>query len=333
LREKLRVSGGGVVFTTIQKFLPEDHDRGRVVWLRPRQEASGQDFDQVVLLDDVGRVADAQPADFDGDGDIDIVVAVFGWHTTGNVLLLTQLEPAGGQLRFETSVIDPRSGAIHVPVADLNGDNRPDFVVVYSQEHESVEACINRDGRTFDKQVLYRAGDPSHGSTGIRLVDLDGDGDQDVLYTNGDTFDSYYVKPSHSIRWLENRGDLTWKDHLLASMPGVSRALSADLDGDGDLDVAACSFIPAQSIGRHPEVASFSSLVWLEQQPGRFLRHEIESNRCNHAALELADVNHDGALDLVVGNFGQSPTDRLRPLTVWLNRSPAAALSFQTSDQ
>ena len=251
---------------------------------------------------------------------MDIVVAVFGWHTTGNVVLLRQQSAEGGRLRFETTVIDRRPGAIHVPVADLNGDNRPDFVVVFSQEHESVEAFINRTDGAFDKQILYRAPDPSYGSTGIQLIDLDRDGDWDVLYTNGDTFDSYYVKPYHSIRWIENRGDSSWQDHQLTSLPGVSRALAGDLDGDGDLDIAACSFIPAQSIARQPEVASFASLIWLEQQGGKFVRHEIEANHCVHAALELADLNRDGALDIVVGNFGQSPADKLRPLTVWLNQ-------------
>ena len=47
-----------------------DHLLGQVVWLR---QASDGGFETIVLDADLGRVADVQPGDFDGDGDTDIV--------------------------------------------------------------------------------------------------------------------------------------------------------------------------------------------------------------------------------------------------------------------
>ena len=303
-------------------YLPEDHDRGRVRWLREAATGTSSALVESTVLSGVGRVADMQTADFDADGDTDIVVAVFGWHATGSVLLLVRDGEKGGQPHFAVQSVDSRTGAIHVPVADLNGDGHPDFVALFSQEHESVEAFLNRGDGTFQRQVLFQVPDPSYGSTGIALVDLDADRDLDVLYTNGDSFDSFYVKPQHSIRWIENRGP-SWQDQVLCRLPGVHAARAADLDGDGDLDVAACCFIPPDTIARQPELTRIASLIWLEQSGGKFVRHDLEHDNAVHATLELADVNRDGAIDIVAGNFGHSPDDRAWPLDVWLNRPPS----------
>lgn len=317
------LDGDGIadyLVSDLGSFLPEDHRQGRVVWLRPRAGGSRTDFEQFVLLDGVGRVADAEAGDFDGDGDLDVVVAVFGWHTTGCVMLLRNEGSEEGRPNLVQEILDKRTGAIHVPVVDLNGDGRADFVALLAQEHESVEAFIARPDGKFDNQVLYQAPDPSYGSSGIDLVDLDQDGDVDVLYTNGDTFDSYYAKPHHGIRWIENRGADGWKERLLANLPGVHRALAGDLDGDGDLDIAACSFISSTSRERQPEVTRWSSLVWLEQRDGSFQMHEIEADRPDHACLALCDANGDNAPDLVVGNFGVLASEKTPPVTIWLNQ-------------
>ena len=58
----------------------------------------------------------------------------------------------------------------------------------------------------FRKETIYQAPHPAYGSTGIQLVDLDGDGRVDVLYTNGDVFDDNILKPYHGIHWLQNQG-------------------------------------------------------------------------------------------------------------------------------
>src|SRR5262249_60292151 len=118
---------------------------------------------------------------------------------------------------------------------DLDGDGRLYFVALISQEHEAVVAFLNDGGGEFHRETIFSANEPAFGSSGIQLVDLDGDGDVDVLYTNGDTFDSFYPKPYHSIRWLENCGTFPFVDHLLTAMPGVHRALARALDGGGEL--------------------------------------------------------------------------------------------------
>jgi len=309
-----------LVVSELGRFPPEDHSEGRVSWLR---RTSDRQFETIVLQAGMGRVADVQPADFDGDGDLDLLVAEFGWHTTGSIALLENRAGPGERPHFELRKIDSRHGTIHVPVADLNGDGRPDFVAAISQEHETVEIFINDGAGGFDRQKIFDAHDPSFGTSGIQLVDLDQDGDLDVIHTNGDTFDSFYLKPNHGIRWLENRGDGTFDRRELTPMAGVHRALAGDLDGDGDLDIVACALFPRVLKGV-PPASGFASILWLEQTaPGEFVRHTIERESCRHASLALGDFDGDGRLDIAVAGFGETPKEPA--LTIWWNRSGSSA--------
>jgi hypothetical protein len=133
------------------------------------------------------------------------------------------------------------------------------------------------------------------------MVDLDGDGDLDVLLTHGDTFDDAVVKPYHGIQWLENRGAFPFVDHTLAEMPGVSRAQAVDLDGDGDLDIVACALLAG---GSDIDETTLPALVWLEQtRPGVFERHTLEKGAPRHASFDVGDLDHDGDVDIAVGTF------------------------------
>jgi hypothetical protein len=206
-----------------------------------------------------------------------------------------------------------------VPVADLNGDRLPDFVALVSQQHETVVAFLSDGAGGFHRETIDTAPHPAWGSSGLELVDLDRDGDLDALVTNGDMLDDFVVKPYHGIRWLENRGGFPWVPHPLAGLPGVNRARAADLDGDGDLDVVACAFVPPPREGDAPATLDDpASLVWLEQTaPGRFERHTLERGG-RHVSLDVGDYDGDGDLDLVVGSF-RGPGPEL--LEVWENRS------------
>jgi hypothetical protein len=306
------------VVCELGSFLPEDHDRGRVLWLH-RQPASGE-WETVVLQDQLGRVADAQPADVDGDGDVDLIVAEFGWRSTGHILLLENEGLTDGKPRFRKQILDDRHGTIHVPVADLNGDGRPDFVAVISQEFETIVAFLNLGDGKFQRQTIMTPRDPAYGSSGIQLVDFDRDGDLDVLYTNGDSFDSNIVKPYHGVQWLENRGEYPFKLHPIAKMPGVHRALAGDIDGDGDLDFAAVAFLPPVAAKNKSADTALAAVAWYEQtQPGEFVRHVLKGHTCHHPTCDLADIDGDGDLDLIVGQFVKDPIDVEPWFTIWVN--------------
>jgi hypothetical protein len=290
-----------VLVADLGNFSPTDLRCGKVLWLRGKPDGT---YEPHTLLENVGRVADVQAADFNGDGKLDLVVGVFGWQTTGEVLYLENKTTDWAHPEFEPHVVDKRHGAIHVPVTDLDGDGRPDFVALIAQEHETVVAYLNRGGGTFEQKTLYAAPHPAYGSSGIQLVDLNGDGKLDVLYTNGDVLDQpYLLKPYHSIQWLENKGNLEFEHHPLAPLYGVHRAVAADFRGTGRLDVAAVSFLPAEGFPQRDKL-NLASVIMLEQtEPGRFVCHTLETVSCDHVTCVAGDLFGSGRPDLVTGTF------------------------------
>lgn len=307
-----------LVVADLGSYQPQDHELGAVWWYRDLS-ATSPEPERIPIFGGVGRIADVQVFDADADGDQDLVVAEFGWHKTGGIHLLENQGMEQAKPKFQPHLLDHRSGTIHVPVADIDGDGRLDFVALISQEHETAVAFLNRGNLKFEAKELAEPQDPSIGSSGLSLVDLDGDRDLDVLQTCGDTFDSYSIKPNHGVQWLENTGDMQFTRHVLAELPGAHRALAGDMDGDGDLDVVAAAFLPRQ-LRKQPSTADLDSLILLRQtKPGTFERSRLQGTLTHHMAVEMADFDLDGDLDLAVGNFAEQQLDDLAPLTIWWN--------------
>ena len=295
-----------------------DHTLGRVVWLR---QSAVDSFEEIVLASGLGRPTDIQPTDIDGDGDLDLLVADFGAFQTGKIVLLKNVGVSAGRPTFEPVVLDTRPGTIHVPVHDFNRDGQPDFVALVSQEYEHVEVFMNQGGTRFNNHRLWSAPDLTFGSSGIELVDLDRDGDMDILYTNGDVLVNDYANPAHGVQWLENLGELRFAYHRLIDMPGAYRALAGDLDLDGDMDIVAVAMF-SQDV-RPPQVAKapFGSIVCLEQtSPGQFVRHTLEAGFTHHATLEMADFDSDGDLDFAAGTFAVQERQFSHWLAIWWNQ-------------
>ncbi|MGV3485747.1 MAG: FG-GAP repeat domain-containing protein [Planctomycetaceae bacterium] len=294
---------------------PQVENQGSVWVLR------GQDgeFKRHALKLGLSRVADVQPIDYDSDGDLDLIAGDFGFHFVGSIYLGTNEGQQGDLPRYSWQVIDPRPGTISLPTVDFDGDGRTDFLALIAQHYETVELKLNRGDGKFETKVIYAAGDPSWGTSGMELIDFDGDGDLDVLYTNGDTFDDTLAKPYHGIKWLENEGSFPFTVHEVAEMPGCYRAVAGDIDGDGDSDIAAVAYLSTQEVSKYaPD--TFDGVAWFEQQDGgRFVRHSLQKNVCEAATCALTDWDVDGDLDLVVPP--STVEHRFQDgLTVFLNR-------------
>lgn len=295
-----------ILVADLGTVVPSDSTNGAIVWLRPRPTG---EFEVIPLANGLGRVAEVRAADFDGDGDQDLVAAVFGWRRVGEILYLERTGTRDGVPSFEKYTVDQRVGAITVPVVDLNADRRPDFLALLAQHHESIIAFHNTGRGRFEPHLVFSADHPNWGSSSLDLVDLDGDGDQDLLLTNGDTLDDLVLKPYHGVEWLENTGKYPYPMRRLANLPGAHRTRAADLDGDGDLDLVTCAFLPFVKKDM-PGAELAESLIWLEQTaPGQYTRHSLETASCTHPTMDAADFDQDGDIDIVVGNMTMAQGD------------------------
>ena len=300
-----------LLVASLGELFPSDLRIGSVVVLENDGE---QRFTSRVAAEGIPRVADVRAGDLDGDGDLDLAVAAFGYDH-GETLWL---ENRGGWA-FEAHVLQRFSGAINALVADLDDDGARDIVALVSQEWEEIWAF---PGPELRQRLLWGTTNPDYGSSWITLVDLDRDGDPDILHSNGDAFDYAPAnsRPWHGVQWLENRGGMQFEPHRIADLQGASSPRAADLDGDGDLDVAVVSAY------NQWDDESAHSLVWLENN-GRmqFAMHRIARSPTHLITLAAGDLDGDGDADLVTGGMHISgPYDRMSRVTVWSNGGPPA---------
>lgn len=306
-----------ILVADLGSYGPTDRKCGSVVWLRGQRDGT---YRPQTLLKDVGRVADVRAADFRGTGKLDLIVGSFGLHAVGEVLLLENHTTHWDQPAFVKKVLDERHGAIHVPVTDLNGDGKPDFVALIAQEHEVVVAFLNKGDGHFSETPIYLAPHPGWGSSGIQLVDMNGDGKLDVLYTNGDILDEPYLwKPYHGIQWLENMGNMKFEHRRVANMYGVHNAIAAHITGGRLPDILAVSFLPADKFPDRDSRKADAVVLFEQVAPGKFERHSLANVACDAVSCAAADLYGTGHLDLVVGNFSSMATDH--PVTIWKQRT------------
>ncbi len=287
---------------------PTNRPVGRVVLLR---NDGTFEFEVIVLLEDVGRVACAEAADLDGDGDLDIAVCIFG-HLDGKVVWLEQT----GNLEFVEHVLDDRPGAIHAYPFDADADGDLDIAVALSQESEEVLLFRNDGTGEFVREVLFAADVMYHGLSGIELADLDMDGDTDILYTNGDTLDrsDREILPNnfYGLAWLENDGTGVFTSHELTRYWGAYAVKAADLDGDSDLDLVLSG---VQLPNMYPQ-DEIQNLIWLENDGNQNFTRRIPDVDLPPfmITLDVFDVDQDGTPEVFGGSHnytGRSAGHRL----------------------
>jgi len=253
---------------------------------------------------------DADFLDADGDGDLDVFSLRIGSPENGNLEGPEQLWLNDGEGRFvDASGRLPNAARdVHdhdFAHGDLDGDGDPDIVIVVDNLSDNFATARNRlwinegNGRFRLQQSPFN--DVRGDWLDVELVDLDGDGDLDVLMPQ-DYLEGFSFPGTPAIAMYLNNGDATFvaAHERFRGMPRVPayEAVPVDLDRDGDLDVLVAVYGILFGDGT---IEPFRSVLMLND--GTATWHEATSAFVDLPTIAtsnygVADFDGDGDLDL-----------------------------------
>lgn len=306
-----------------------------VTWNRFALTDPLQEFDPKVYSNSFMNYGD----DVDGDGDLDLIVVDFPgkqtWWFENNLGARSEEQGASEA----GSSLDPRSSILASPwkrheitpvttnespqYLDVDGDGKRELVCGIDRNHMAIVRPQTYPEAPWKLQPISFQGAPGTDrfSHGLGIGDVNGDGRNDVLITNG-----WWEGP-------EDDADPTrpWEFHEVDFGPACSQMYVHDFDGDGDNDVLSASAhdfgiwwhengqgLRAEGQGQEAN----SQQPTTNSQLPSFTRHEIDKSFSETHAVVLADINGDGLPDFVTGkrwwsHAGHGPGGDQVPVLCW----------------
>lgn len=240
------------------------------------------------------RPVDMAFGDFNKDGAPDYVIAEFGAFAGKLSLHLSQ--PDG---TLHKSILVSEAGSISVSVVGA------DLLVLLAQGDERILRLKNFASATPGPVETLLRFPPSQGSTSLRVLDFNGDGWMDLLYTAGDNADlSPIFKPYHGVYLYLGQSDGSVRLEMFFHLDGAYSTVAEDFDQDGDIDIAALSYFPR--IAQGVDQAGF---VYLQNSDGNFDPKYVKGlgRLGRFVALSAGDVDGDGDQDIALANLAFGP--------------------------
>jgi hypothetical protein len=279
-------------FSCIGRLEPADFANGKVV--KVNLDAKAINNDQTYVASDLPRPVQTVSADFNKDGLTDMVVCGQG-NRKGGVYMLKQ----NRDHTYSQETISNKPGAVQAITGDFNKDGWPDVMVLYGSADEGLWLYLNDQKGGFTTRNLLRF-PPVYGSSSFQLADIDHDGNPDLIYTCGYNYhDSRRIKPYHGLYLFTNKGNWDFKQRWFYPINGCTKAIAADFDGDGDLDIASIAFFADM---KNTPAEEF---IYFEQtKPFEFKPHAIPVSQYGRwMCMDVADWNNDGKPDIILGNY------------------------------
>lgn len=247
--------------------------------------------------------------DFTGDSKPDIAVGVLGSTTTGPVLLM----PGDGQGHLGAALFTARTVAstgYWLASADLNGDGKPDLVIVDPVDdvpHGGAQVYINNGDGTFSEGQTFFHNDflippptPPLLAFSVALKDITGDGCVDAVLSDS------YGDASIFANNCDGTFQLPASSQYALGDIGATIEL-ADINHDGNLDIisSGVDLEDADDSGI-ADVAGNLVSVLLGDGTGHFGQERVYRGEPSMVSLAVGDLNDDGFPDILTANQGSN---------------------------
>lgn len=242
-------------------------------------------------------------ADFNCDGKEDVFAG--GAREQASVLFIQQEKGSFKQIPVIDFVVDMDSEDIDAAAFDADGDKDLDLYIVRGGSEFLTgnflledKLLINDGNGNFKESVPGSLPSTAYNGSCVRPCDFDNDGDMDLFVGSRSVPAAYGLSADQLL--LENDGhgkfqnatDLRMKN--LKRLGMVTDACWMDYDQDGDKDLIA--------------VGEWMKVSILKNQNGFFTDATnsvgLENTSGWWNSIETADVDGDGDLDLICGNYG-----------------------------
>lgn len=240
------------------------------------------------------------------------------YHNLGNATALSQSSVQFEDITTQSGLGTAKGAGLGVLCADFNEDAWPDILV--SNDGAANHLWVNQKDGTFSEEailygVAYNGAGHVQGNMGVTAGDLDGDGLFELFITHLPTELNVCWKQSSKGVFHDNTVEMGlarrhWRGTGFGTVFG-----DFDLDGALDIGVAnggvrsPASLDPRASHGFWDGYAERNQL-FANDGNGKFSDVSLGDPFCETAAvsrgLVCADIDNDGALDLLVTRIGTS---------------------------
>ena len=244
-------------------------------------DGQGNFGSQQIITTNADKATSVYATDIDGDGDMDVLSA------SQNDNKIAWYENTDGQGSFGSqqiiTTIANYAGSVYA--TDIDGDGDMD-VLSASLFDNKIAWYENTDGQgDFGSQQIITT--IANGAFSVYAIDLDGDGDMDVLSASFD---------DDKIAWYENtdgQGSFGSQQIISVNVDGARPVHATDIDGDGDMDVLSASFYDDE-------------IAWYENTDGQgsFSSQQIiTTNADGPYWVHATDIDGDGDMDVLSASY------------------------------
>jgi hypothetical protein len=266
-----------------------------------------------------------RPADFDGDGDLDLFVGIrlrpFHYGIPVNGYLLEN----DGMGKFTNVSAEMAPGLQELGMvtdmawADVDGDKDSDMVIV--GDWMPVKLFINEQGNFTDRSESYGLSGTEGWWKRIAASDLDGDGDMDLVLGNHGLNSRFHASPEKPVLMYVNdfdkngsveqiicayNGDTAYpvvmKDDLVKQIPGLGRNYETfqSYGGQTIKDIFSEEILQ-RSIVLQAHILESGLLINEGQGSLRFNPFPTRGQLFPVYAIAMGDFDHDHVFDILLG--------------------------------